>query len=157
MLIREQKSNRKAQSRVLDLPEFNVVIFAYMLNFLWEFWQVPFFGDMATAAHWEAIKFCTRATAGDVGIMLVAFWIVSIAVKSRTWVRNPGPRNVVGFVSVGVVITIFFEWLATNVLDRWVYAESMPTLPILGTGLIPLVQWVLIPPLVLWFVRRQLT
>lgn len=63
----------------------------------------------------------------------------------------------VGFVSVGVAITILFEWLATNILDRWVYADSMPTLPILGTGSIPLVQWIIIPPLVLWFVRRQLT
>ena len=107
-MIREQESNRKAQSRVLDLPEFNVVIFAFMLNFCWEFWQVPFFRDMATAPHWEAIKFCTRATVGDIGIALISFWVVSIAVKSRTWVRNPSLRTVAGFVSVGVAITISF-------------------------------------------------
>ena len=30
----------------------------------------------------------------------------------------------------------------------------MPRLPILGTGLMPMIQWLVIPPLVLWFVRR---
>jgi hypothetical protein len=33
----------------------------------------------------------------------------------------------------------------------------MPTLPILGTGLIPAFQWLLLPPVIVWLVRRQLT
>jgi hypothetical protein len=32
----------------------------------------------------------------------------------------------------------------------------MPRLPVIGTGLLPLLQWLVIPPLVLWFVRRQI-
>ena len=39
---------------------------------------------------------------------------------------------------------------------RWEYAEAMPRLPLLGTGLAPLLQWLLIPPLVIWLVRRQI-
>ena len=30
------------------LPEFNIVIFALLLNFPWEFLQVPFYGGMPT-------------------------------------------------------------------------------------------------------------
>jgi hypothetical protein len=33
----------------------------------------------------------------------------------------------------------------------------MPTLPVLGTGLLPLLQWIFLPPLIAWFVHRQLT
>lgn len=55
------------------------------------------------------------------------------------------------------MITIVMERLATQVLHRWAYAETMPLVPILGIGLSPLLQWLLLPPLVLWFVRQQLT
>jgi hypothetical protein len=34
--------------------------------------------------------------------------------------------------------------------------KQMPRLPLLGTGLAPLLQWLLIPPLVAWLVRRQI-
>ena len=146
-----------AVKRALDLPEFNVAIFAFFLNFVWEFWQIGWFADIASASHLDGVKICTAATFGDVGIALVAFWVTSISEKSRSWVRKPTKRNVMGFAFVGIVVTVLFEWLATGVLDRWAYAESMPTLPVLGTGLLPLMQWIVIPPLVLWFVRRQLS
>ena len=141
---------------ILNLPETNVAIFAFLLNFPWEFLQVPFFLGMATAPHWDAIQFCTRASLGDAGIAVAAFWAVAVAVRSRNWVRHPRPREVLGFVAVGVAITIVFEWLATGVLGRWAYADTMPVVPLLGVGLLPLLQWTLLPPLIVWFVRRQL-
>ncbi|WP_162899861.1 hypothetical protein [Halomonas sp. JS92-SW72] len=45
---------------------------------------------------------------------------------------------------------------ATVLQDRWQYGELMPTLPLLGTGLAPLLQWLLLPPLIVWLARRQL-
>ena len=143
--------------RWLDLPEVNVAIFAFLLNFVWEFAQVPLFEGMASTGHWHAIQVCTRATAGDVGIALVAFWTVSCAWRSRRWILRPTALQFAGFVAVGLVITVLMEWLSTRVLDRWAYAESMPIVPGLGVGLIPVLQWVFLPPLVAWFVRRQLT
>ncbi len=153
----ERHQKTSALSWALDLPEFNVMIFAFLLNFVWEFWQIGWFADVGVVPHLEGVKICTRATFGDVGIALVAFWAVSFSTSTRSWVSDPTRRNVMSFVFVGVVITILFEWMATSVLDRWAYAETMPTLPILGTGLLPLMQWIIIPPLILWFVRRQLS
>jgi len=60
------------------------------------------------------------------------------------------------FILVGVVITVIIEALATGPLNRWTYAESMPTIPALGTGLVPLLMWFLVPPLAIWFARRQI-
>jgi hypothetical protein len=54
-------------------------------------------------------------------------------------------------------VTLVLEWLATEVLDRWSYSDAMPELPVLGTGLLPVLQWILLPPLIVWFVWRQLT
>lgn len=143
--------------RLIDAPETNVAIFAFLLNLVWELAQVPLFAGMPTADHWRAILDCGRATLGDVVIALVAFGSVAVVAGSRSWVLRPTVRQAVGFVAVGVVITVVMEWLATRVLNRWVYAESMPVVPVLGVGLSPVLQWLLLPPLVLWFVRRQLT
>lgn len=60
------------------------------------------------------------------------------------------------FLGVGLVVTILFEALATGMFQRWAYSDAMPRVPVIGTGLLPLLQWLLIPLLVLWFVRRQI-
>jgi hypothetical protein len=143
--------------RVLEAPELNVAIFAFLLNYPWEFLQVPFYENMANARHWEAVLFCSRATIGDAAIAVISFWAVAGHSRSRAWILRPTPFEVAGFVAAGVGITIMLEWLATEILNRWRYAEAMPTLPLLGTGLLPLLQWLILPPLVVWFVRRQLT
>lgn len=142
---------------VMGLPEINVAIFAFLLNYPWEFLQVPFFAEMATAPHWDAVRFCTRATFGDAGIALVAFWLVAVGARSRLWILRPTAGHIAGFAGVGIAITVGFEWLATEVWDRWAYSAAMPTLPLLGTGVLPLLQWTVLPPMIVWFVRRQLT
>ncbi|MEP0958543.1 hypothetical protein [Microcoleus sp. FACHB-1515] len=99
---------------------------------------------------------CTLATVGDVGISLVSFWVVAALLNSRRWVRQPSRWQVNVFILVGVLITIAFEALATQSLGIWSYADSMPSVPILGTGLLPLLMWLVIPPVTLWLVKRQL-
>lgn len=118
---------------------------------------MPFFVEPSHWTIWDTTQVYTKATLGDVGIALTAFWVVAALTKSRRWVLQPAWGQVAGFVAVGVVITIVFEFLATEVYGRWQYVTTMPTLPILGTGLSPLLQWIILPPLVVWFVRRQLT
>jgi hypothetical protein len=142
--------------KVLQIPEVNVVIFSFLLNLAWEMWQVPFFLGMADAPHWQGVKACTQATAGDAGIALAAFWITAVAARNRHWMFAPRKSDLAAFIGTGLIATIVFEALATEVLGRWTYTEAMPRLPIIGTGLLPLLQWLVIPPLVLWFVRRQI-
>ncbi|MBU8542042.1 MULTISPECIES: hypothetical protein [Falsiroseomonas] len=134
-----------------------MAVFAFLLNYPWEFLQVPLFRGMATASHWEAIRICTSATLGDAVIAVIAFWGVAAATRTRRWILAPSVGQLAGFVAIGVAITLVLEWLATGPLERWEYAEAMPLVPLLGVGLSPVLQWILLPPLVAWFVRRQLT
>jgi hypothetical protein len=142
--------------RWLVSGEFNVALFSFLLHFVWEFLQVPLFADMPTMEHWEAVVFCARAALGDVLIALFAFWVVALIRADRRWIVAPGRVAILGFIVVGVAITVALEWHATAILDRWQYGDLMPTVPILGTGVSPLMQWVLLPPLVVWIVRRQI-
>ena len=149
--------NREKQEGWLGLPELNVAVFAFLLNLVWEFAQVPLFGGMPLTAHWPAVQVCAQAAIGDVVLALVAFWAVAAGWRSRRWVLRATYPRMVGFVAVGISITVVMEWTATHVLGRWSYAPSMSTVPGLEVGASPLLQWLLLPPLVVWFVRRQLT
>jgi hypothetical protein len=143
--------------RLIETPETNVALFAFLLNLPWEFAQVPLFAGMPTAQHWTAVLACGRATLGDVVVALVAFWAVALVAGGRGWAVAPTRGRVAGFVAVGVLITIVMERLATGPLGRWAYADAMPVVPVLEVGLSPLVQWIVLPPLIVWFVRRHLT
>lgn len=148
----------RPSSQITRLPEFNVAVFALLLNYPWEFLQVPLFDGMAQADHWDAIKTCTRATLGDAVIMLTAYWAVAIGTRSRRWMMNASGLSVAMFAGMGILITIVIERLALAGwwLGGWKYDPSMPVVPVLEVGLSPLLQWVVLPPLVLWFARRQI-
>jgi hypothetical protein len=142
---------------VLNLPELNMAMFTFLLNLVWEMLQIPFFRGMTEARHWDAVLLCTQATLGDVGIALVAFWIVACLGGGRTWPLRPSAGQIAGFTALGMIATMAFELLATKMWDLWSYSEAMPVIPFLEVGLVPLLQWTVLPPLVTWFVHRQLT
>ena len=144
-------------SRWLNLPELNVAIFSFLLNFFWEIRQMPYFRVSSEFSYTDIINNCTLATFADAGISVTAFITVAAIAKSRRWIFQPNWWQVSVFILVGIIITIIFEALATGVLNRWQYGEAMPTLPVLGTGLLPILQWLIIPPLIIWFVKRQLS
>ena len=140
------------------LPEFNVAVFAFLLNYPWEFLQVPLFAGMAGAPHWEAIQRCAMATMGDILIMLIAYWLVAVIARRRYWIAAPTAAHLTMFVAVGVTITVLFEQLSLRGLwfGAWDYSPLMPVIPGIGVGLSPLAQWIVLPLLTAWFVRRQL-
>lgn len=147
------------QFRLTDVPEFNVFAFAFLLNYPWELMQVPLYQSMPEAAHWDAIKVCTRATLGDGIIMLLAYWGAALLVQDRWWVARPSLAPVLALIAIGVGITVLLERLAivsNNPNWGWRYAEAMPMVPVLEIGLTPLLQWVILPLLLVWFVKRQL-
>lgn len=127
-----------------------------LLNLAWEFWQTPFFSGLAQGPHWKGVLLCTRAALGDAFISLLAYWVVCVAARTRQWGKRPTKGQVVLFVGLGLAVTVILEVLATRVFDRWSYSGAMPVVPGLGVGLLPIAQWLLLPPLVLWLVRRQL-
>ena len=50
-------------------------------------------------------------------------------------------------IVLGVAYTNLSEWLNVQILRRWSYTAAMPVLPLIGTGLTPLLQWVIVPGL----------
>lgn len=144
------------RARTAVAPEIAIAGFSLLLNFPWEIVQMPLYQCLDTLSYAGAVRFCALATLGDAAISAGSYWAVAKAMGHRNWIRDPAPRQIASYVGVGLGVTILFEWLATEVINRWQYTEAMPTLPVLGTGLAPLLQWTLLPPLILWLARRHL-
>jgi len=55
---------------------------------------------------------------------------------------------------LGVGYTVASEWLNVVVRQTWAYTQAMPRLPPFGTGLSPVLQWLLLPGLALYVTRE---
>jgi hypothetical protein len=44
---------------VLELPELNVAVVGFLLSFVWETLQSPFFGGMTAARHCDTVRRCS--------------------------------------------------------------------------------------------------
>ncbi len=131
----------------------DLVVLSAILHFAWEILQAPLFSSLDGASHFAGVVECAAATFGDILIMIAAF-LVARVLAGPTWNMSPFGRGVVVFVAVGLIATIVLEYLNTEILGRWAYGPEMPRLPVVGTGLAPIAQWVVIPLVVLWYLRR---
>lgn len=148
-----------ARARALSwLPELNLMLFAFLLNEPWELIQAPLFEGMADRPHWEAVRACTQAALGDAVIMLFAYWGVAVMTRGRVWVVAPRWRELALLSALGLGITVVIELLALRGawVTGWTYSALMPVIPGLGVGLVPLLQWVVLPPLAAALTGRQL-
>jgi hypothetical protein len=141
--------------RTIHNPEINLLLVSFLFNFVWEMWQMPYYVGFNSLDHMSVVRTCTQASLGDGVISVLAFWSGAAIARSRGWIYTLPISSTVTYLASGVVITIFMEWLATEVWDRWEYASIMPELPILGTGMLPMLQWLILPPLILWVARQQ--
>lgn len=151
-------SVRTALHGVVASPEATVAIFALLLNFPWEILQAPLYAGMSSSPHATVTKACLQATVGDMVIMLMAHGAVAISSRNRRWTLSANRAQFILFIAFGLSITLLVEWLATRGywLASWSYSPTMPLLPGTGIGLSPVLQWLILPPLTVWFARRQL-
>ena len=129
-------------SKALAAPETNLFLFAFLLNFVYEVWQSPFY------------EFYSSPSFGDGMIILFSSWVVSILRRSRYWLLKPGRRLTVLFTGIGLLITLVLETFRVNVSRS--YGVPVFAVPILGMSALAVVQWITLPPLILYLARRHM-
>jgi len=123
---------------------------AVPVHFVWEMSQAYAFTGMPRET-WTATAACAFASLGDGLLTLLILGGGAIVFRSWRWfeARLPGRWVLLEVVSFGVAVAT--EWVLVYGLHRWGYAASMPLIPGLGVGLLPVLQMVLLTPLVLWW------
>jgi len=123
-------------------------------NLAWEILQLPLYTIWTTGTAREIIFAVIHCTGGDVLIALSALTLALIAVGTRSWPAEGHKRVLFVTIVLGVGYTIFSEWLNIVVRASWAYSSLMPVVPIIKTGLSPLLQWIIIPIISLALARR---
>jgi hypothetical protein len=122
------------------------LIVAAIGHLVWEAAQLSLYTIWWTGTARENFIAVVHCTGGDVLITTATLLTAGILARLRGW--HPfGSRMVLTALGLGVTYTIMSEWLNVAVWHSWSYASGMPVLPWLGTGLSPLVQWLVVPAL----------
>ncbi len=85
-------------------------------------------------------------------ILLVAYWLVALR-WGRFWMQAARWAPFLAFLALGIAYTAFSEHYNVHLVQRWTYSRWMPT--IAGIGLVPLLQWVVVPTLCVQLVRSD--
>lgn len=126
-------------------------------HLVWEVVQLPLYTIWWTDSVDKIAFAVMHCTAGDLIIITVSL-VISLVVFGQGWpLSSTSFRNVMlSTIAIGVAYTVYSEWLNVNVRGTWAYTEWMPRLPPLGTGLLPVLQWIVVPVLAFVVVKHRL-
>ncbi|MBC7438239.1 MAG: hypothetical protein H7332_19465 [Bdellovibrionales bacterium] len=129
-------------------------VIASVINYPWEVGQMPLYlGDkswLQSAVH------CLIPSLGDGAIVLLIFLCGLLVFRRAGWADRPGLAGYALMLASGAALSVFIEWGAVHVLQRWSYAAGMPQLPGFNVGVVPVLQMLLLPPLVFRLTARWL-
>ena len=125
---------------------------AFALNLLWEIAQVRLYTIWDAADRMTVAWALLHCTLGDVVIALALFALAGVLLRCADW-PVLRPWTGVAIVVIGAIAyTVWSEWFNVYRAGSWGYTASMPM--IFGIGLAPLLQWSILPPVMVGAYRR---
>jgi hypothetical protein len=113
-------------------------------NLVWELLQLPLFALWQTETGAHVVFAALHCWVGDLLIASVSL-AIGVLVAGRAWPQHSYARVAAITLLAGAAYTVFSEWLNVVVRGSWAYASAMPRVPPFGTGLSPLLQWIVVP------------
>src|SRR5271169_5582712 len=115
-------------------------------HLFWETAQLPLYTLWRTGTPREIVTAVIHCTGGDILITTVTLAVAAALARLFRW-RALGWRMVFTAIILGAAYTVFSEWLNVEIRRSWSYTAAMPVFPLVGTGLTPLLQWLIVPGL----------
>lgn len=136
------------------LPEWPLAIRRYVwgsfaLHLVWEIVQLPLYTLWTTGTLSQQAFAILHCTVGDTMIAGLGLLLALAVINRSTWPAAGGRIIWVCVLFLGVGYTLYSEWLNVTVRRSWAYSEWMPIIPFIGIGLSPVLQWFIVPTLVL--------
>lgn len=129
-----------------------VFVVAVLVNYPWELAQSPLYVGMGSLRQmwWH----CFRASLGDGLLVLLIFATGWLVLQRWNWFVHPGAHGYLLMLVTGLVIGISVEGIAVYLARRWTYTSQMPLVPGLQVGVVPVLQMLVLPPLIFRAVMR---
>jgi hypothetical protein len=119
----------------------------------WEIAQLPLFTLWYSASSGKLVGAVLHCWIGDLAISAATLLLALAGSGTADWPLRRGVIVAGIVVALSVGYTTYSEYLNTVVRQSWAYSPAMPTL--LGVGLSPLAQWVIVPVAALAWARRS--
>jgi len=121
---------------------------AVAFNYAWELAQLEFYANTGglSAMWWH----CFKSSIVDSILVLAIFGIGALIFKDRSWFQRVTIGKCLFIVVVGLTVGIGVEWIGLQLLRRWEYSPSMPMIPMVNVGVVPVLQMVILPPMIFW-------
>lgn len=111
----------------------------------WEIAHVPLYTLWLTGT-WSEISYAAiHCAAGDVMIASVCLGAALALFGRSGWPDQNYTEVAAATIFAALCYTVFSEWLNVEVRAEWAYRDIMPLVPPFGTGLTPLLQWIIVP------------
>ena len=123
----------------------------FLLNLIWEVTQRPLYEGYV--GIWHHLPNCLWASVVDVIVILVFWFLFASYYKNFFWVKDISWKDVLVLMLLGAAVAVGFEQVSIGA-DMWSYADEMPVVPYLATGLSPLLQMMILPSLTFWLSSR---
>ncbi len=118
---------------------------AFVLNLAWEIAHARLYTLWAEASRMNIAWSLVHCSLGDVAIALAAFALAGIALRQADWpMLRPWAGGAIVVLGT-MAYTAWSEWYNVYQAGSWGYAADMPL--VFGIGLSPLLQWLVLPPL----------
>lgn len=125
---------------------------AFVFHFVWENVQCPLFFEHGSydASLWGM----TVATLGDVVLTWIIYAVAALVSREWRWTSDPWSWvQIVALVVTALALGIAVEVHALHT-GRWFYKDITPVLPFLGVSIIPLLQLLILSPIVFALAER---
>lgn len=127
-------------------------LLALGLHLLWEIGQLPFYTLWEEANAGRIALYLGHCVLGDVMIATLAYLAVALAWRQADWPRQRPWTGGTMLVALGLGYTVFSEWYNVYRIGSWAYSEAMPLIH--GIGITPLLQWLIVPGVMLVLIKR---
>ncbi|MBI5040734.1 MAG: hypothetical protein HZB57_05930 [Gammaproteobacteria bacterium] len=131
------------------------LIWALPLETLWELAQFPLYTQWYENGWGYLLYGLAHCTGGDLLILILSYELIALLTRNRQWFT--GRLHVTGplFTLAGMLYTIYTEFTQAGPAGVWEYTAQMPIVPWIGIGVAPVLQWLVLPPALLWLLRRR--
>ena len=137
---------KKAENQPVFMRLFwSITICSFILHFSWEMLQMPLYLNMS----WDlkSTLFCTLASVADTIMVLLIYYGFALLYNNNWWMLRPTPYRLMVLVLTGGAGAVLAELRHIN-LGTWSYSTQMPVIPSLKVGLVPVLQFMLLPGII---------
>ncbi len=131
-------------------------VFIAGASLLWEIAQLPLYTIWSEGSFGEIAFAVAHCTAGDILIAGTSLIGARFLLGNRRWPAEGYGAVAWLAVASGLAYTVFSEWLNTEIRGSLASTDLMPTLPLIGSGVSPLAQWIVLPLAGFWWAGRPL-